>query len=88
MTPKIVLTEVELKYEFGKAGVFAIRGIPRAFGISSNGRKWFSLLRPKTVERREGSKIVKQFIYIEESFSFDRVVEGKELLEKYYEGLK
>jgi len=81
-----VLPEVIFKYNFGK-GVYPVRGIPKCVGISEEGKKWFALLRCRRVETKNSGIPMKGFHFVEEVFSLDRVVEGKESLEKYFEGL-
>jgi hypothetical protein len=82
-----LLPELEFKYQFGNKGIFPVKGIPKTIGVSEEGRRWFSLLRCRRVSKDDGIPM-RGYHYIEEIFSFDRIVEGKEVLEKYFEGLE
>jgi hypothetical protein len=81
------LPELEFKYKFGSKGIYPIKGILKAVGISE-GRKWFAILRCRKITNKNGGIQMEGFHYIEESFSFDNVVEGREVLEQYFEALE
>jgi hypothetical protein len=87
MQYKRVAPELELKIQFGSKGVYQVKGILRTVGLTEKGG-WFSLLVCKAYETRHNGIPMKGFHYIEMNFTLNQVVEGKEKLAPYFEGLK
>jgi len=81
-----VLPEVVFKYNFG-GKVYPVKGVPKTVGITEDGKKWIAILRCKKVVDKNDGILLTGFHYIEQIFSLDNVVEGREALEKYFEGL-
>jgi len=88
MKIKRFLPEIVFKYKFGEKGEFTVKGILKTIGINEDGRKWFTILRCRMVNHKDSGIQLKGFHYVEELFSLDRVVEGKEAIEVFFDGLE
>jgi hypothetical protein len=83
---KRISPEVDLKIQFGSKGIFMVRGILRTIGKSEKG-EWFSLLVAKKIQNKHNGILYKGYHYVEYTFSLDQVVEGREKIKPYFEGL-
>ena len=85
---KRMVSELDLKIQFGSKGVFPVRGILRTIGKNQKGDLWFSLLICKKIENKHNGIIMEGYHYVEQTFSLSQVTEGKEKILPYFEDLK
>lgn len=80
------MENIVIDVQFGKKGVYPVKGYVKAVGISEKGNKWFSMLVAKKYRATTslGNRI-SEFYYTERTFTLDQVAKGKDKVEPYFE---